>query len=179
MIHMASILWTINATTTGRYLVCYVNRTVAIYWSMSQTVHDSHDYNPVNYQHHYTGGNLVCYINRTIAIYWSMSQIGHDPHGFNPVNYQRQNNWPWSCLLCQPDNSDLLINVSNRTQFTRLQPCELSTLHWGQSCLLCQPHNSDLLINVSNRIRSTWLQCRELSTPLQLGAILFPMSTGQ
>ena len=34
---------------------------------------------------------------------------------YNPVIYQRQNLWAWSRLLCQPDNSDLLIYVSNRT----------------------------------------------------------------
>jgi len=154
-------------------------RTLASNWTMSQTGHNSHSYNPVNYQH-YTGGNLVYYINRTIAIYWSISQTWHDPHGFNPVNYQRHYNWPWSSLLCQPDSSDLLINVSNSTRFTRLQPRELSTpLHWGQSCLLYQPDNSNLLINVSNRTRSTWLHPCELSTPKQLAVILFAMSTGR
>ena len=80
-------------------------------------------------------------------------------------------------MLCQPDNSDLLINVSNRTLSTLLQSRELSTpLHWARSCMLCQPDNSDLLINVSNRTLSTRLQSHELSKPL-MGAILFAMLT--
>ena len=73
--HMATILWTINASTTGR--------------------------------------DLVCYVNRTIAIHWSMSQTGHNPHGYKPMNFQRHYHRTRSCLLCQLDNSNLLINVSN------------------------------------------------------------------
>ena len=129
---------------TGRDLVvvCYVNQTIAIYWSMSQTGHYPHCYNPVNYQHHYTGRDLVWYVNQTIAIYWWMSQTEHDPHGYNPVNYTTPLHWARSRLLCQPDNSDLLINVSNRTWFTRPQSRELSTpLHWARSRLLYQPDN--------------------------------------
>ena len=56
-----------------------------------------------------------------------MSQTGHDPHGYNPMNYQRHYQWARSRLLCQPDNCDLSINVSNRTRSTRLQSHELST----------------------------------------------------
>ena len=52
-IHTATIPWTINAATTRRDLVGYVNQTIAINWSMSQTGHDPHGYNPVNYQRHY------------------------------------------------------------------------------------------------------------------------------
>ena len=44
-----------------------------------------------------------------------------------PWYYQHHYHWARSGLLYQPDNSDLLINVSNRTQSTRLQSCELST----------------------------------------------------
>ena len=44
------------------------------------------------------------------AINWSMS------HSYNPVNYPRHYHWAGSRLLCQPDNSDLMINVSTRTQ---------------------------------------------------------------
>ena len=79
-IHTATIPWTFNATTTG------------------------------------AGRYLVCHVNLTIAIYWSMSQTGYDPLFYNPVNFQRHYHWALSRLLCQPDNSDLLINVSNRTQ---------------------------------------------------------------
>ena len=123
---MATIPWIITAITTGCNLVCYVNWTIAIYWSMSQTGHNPHSFNPVNYQRHLTGHDLVCYVNCTIAIYWSMPQTGHNPHGFNPMNFQRYYNWAWSCLLCQLDNSNLLINVSNRTRSTWLQSRELS-----------------------------------------------------
>ena len=141
-IHMASIPWTINATTTGHGLVYFVNRTIAIY--------------------------SINVSNRTRSTRLQYHELSTPLH------------WGRSCLLCRPDNSDLLINVSNRTRSTWLQSRELSTpLHWAWSCLLCQTHNSDLLINVSNRTRSTWLQSRELSTPLQLGAILFAISTGQ
>ena len=88
-------------------------------------------------QRHYTGRDLVWYVNQTIAIYWWMSQTEHDPHGYNPVNYTTPLHWARSRLLCQPDNSDLLINVSNRTWFTRPQSRELSTpLHWARSRLL-------------------------------------------
>ena len=64
-----------------------------------------------------TGRNLVCYVNRTIAIYWSMSYTGHNPHCYNPVSYLGHYlHWAWSCLLCQADNSNLLINVLYKTQ---------------------------------------------------------------
>ena len=84
-------------------------------------------------------------------------------------------------IVVNMDTSNQLINVSNRTQSTRLQSCKLSTplYHWAQSWLLCQPDSSDLLINVINRTWSTRLQSCELSTPLPLGAISFSMSTGQ
>ena len=68
IIHTATIQWTIQRHYTGRDLVCYVNQTIAIYWSMSQTEHDSQGHNPVNYQRHYTGRDLVFYINQTISI---------------------------------------------------------------------------------------------------------------
>ena len=59
--------------------------------------------------------------------------------------------WVGSRLLCQPDNSDLLINVSNRTRSTWLQSRELSTpLTTGRDLVcLCQPDNSDLLIHAN------------------------------
>jgi len=59
--------------------------------------------------------------------------------------------WVGSRLLCQRDNSDLLINVSNRTRSTWLQSRELSTpLTTGRDLVcLCQPDNSDLLIHAN------------------------------
>jgi len=90
MINTATIPWTIYSTTTGRDLVnnqCQYKHYHAFNWSMSQTGHDPHGYNPVNYQRQYTGRNLVCHVNRTLAIYWSMSQTGHDPHSYNPGNF--------------------------------------------------------------------------------------------
>ena len=90
-IHTATIPWTFNATTTG------------------------------------AGRYLVCHVNLTIAIYWSMSQTGYDPLFYNPVNFQHNYHWALSRLWCQPDNSDLLINVSNRIRSTLLQSRELST----------------------------------------------------
>ena len=62
----------------------------------------------------------------TLPIKWWMSQTGHDPHGNNPVNYYCHYHWARSCLLCQPDNSNLLINVSNRALSTQLKSRELS-----------------------------------------------------
>ena len=51
--------------------------------SMSQTGHDPHSYNPVNYQRHYHWARS-CWLSvsiRTLAIKRSMSLTGHDPHG--------------------------------------------------------------------------------------------------
>ena len=61
-IHTATIPWTINATTTGCNLVYYVNQTIVIYWSMSQTGHDPLGYNPMNNQRHYhwVQSSLLC-----------------------------------------------------------------------------------------------------------------------
>ena len=67
MIHTTTILWTINATTPGCVLVCYFNWTIAIYWSMSQTVHDPPCNNIVNYQRHYHWARyrLLCHLDNS------------------------------------------------------------------------------------------------------------------
>ena len=70
-IHTTTMPLTINTTTNGRDLSCMFHPeqlmmsawTLAINWSMPQPGHDPHDYNAVNYQHHYqwARSQLVCF----------------------------------------------------------------------------------------------------------------------
>ena len=67
-------------------------------------------------------------ISRTIIYPGTVrfSWLSMSTHGYNPVNYQCHYNWARSHLIWQPDNCDILINVSYRTQSTLLQSYELS-----------------------------------------------------
>ena len=73
---MATIPWTINATTTGRDLVSYRRQ-----YGYQQSIDPCHKQdtihtatNPWTFNATTTGRDLVCFVNWTIAIYWSMSQ---------------------------------------------------------------------------------------------------------
>ena len=117
IIHTATIQWTIQRHYTGRDLVWYVNQTIAIYWWMSQTEHDPHGYNPVNYTTplHWARSRLLYQPDN---IYWSMSQTGHDPHRYNPMNYQHHHHWARSRFQCQPGNIYWSISMLKaRSQF--------------------------------------------------------------
>ena len=65
-IHTASILWTINVTTTGHDLVCYQPHNSDLLINVSNRTRS------MNFQRHYTGRDLICYVNQTIVMYWTM-----------------------------------------------------------------------------------------------------------
>ena len=178
-IHMSTILWTIIATTTGCNLVCYVNWTIAIYWSMPQTGHDPHGYIPVNCHRHYhwVQSRLLCQLDN-IHLFINASNRTRSTR-LQSRELSTPLYWARSCLLCQPDNSNQLINVStghnphiyNLVNYQR---------HYTGHDLVCYV-NWTIAINWSMSQQDTIHTATILWTinATILGAILFAMSTGQ
>ena len=145
-IHMSTILWTIIATTTGCNLVCYVNWTIAIYWSMPQTGHDPHGYIPVNchLHYHWVQSRLLCQLDN-IHLFINASNRTRSTR-LQSRELSTPLYWARSCLLCQPDNSNQLINVS-----TGHNPHIYNLVNYQRGVILfaTQLDNSYQLINVS------------------------------
>ena len=83
-----------------------------------------------------------------------MTQTGHNPHGYNSVTYHCHNLGAISLAKSvNTDTSNQLINVSNRTQSTRLQFRFFQRHNLGEISLAVNVNmdTRNQVINVSNR----------------------------